>query len=123
MRKATDPAPGDGLGWDPVRTWLGTYDATTLARRDFRPAPASGTNPIYGYAVASDDTHTYLFGNSFDQNLADDGGFFGGPHSGQLMYLARVGRGDLTATPLYWTGASWSGSPPVSGRAPPCCPL
>ncbi len=31
----TPPAPGDGLPWHPVATWLATYDATTLTRLDF----------------------------------------------------------------------------------------
>ena len=127
QHKRPDPEPGDGLGWDPVRTWLATYDADSLARLDFQPAPNAGTSPIYGYAVASDDAHSYLFGNSFDQNLADDGGFFAGPFSGRLMYLARVPRGQLGASPEYWTGTGWSSSTkaarPFSDRFTPENPM
>ena len=45
MTKTADPAPPDGLGWVPVRTWLATYDAATLgahvvpARAGIRRAP------------------------------------------------------------------------------------
>ena len=93
MGKTADPRPPDGLGWVPVRTWLATYDTATLARTSFRPAPAAGVHPIYGYAVASDATHTYLFGNSFDQNLARQGGYRACPCSATAVYLARVPRG------------------------------
>ena len=120
MSKTADPTVPDGLGWVPVRTWLATYRTSDLARIAFRPAPASGTSPIYGYAVASDDAHSYLFGNSFDQNLARQGGYWSCPCSATVMWLARVPRGQLTAAPEYWTGSGWSGQPsdaqPISRR-------
>jgi hypothetical protein len=112
MRKdATDPGPGDGLGWHPEATWLAVYDARTLARLELRPAPDPGVAPIYGYAVASDDDHTYLFGNSFEQNLDREGGFVAGPHSATRTYLARVQLGALDAAPSYWTPTGWSSDP------------
>ena len=127
MRRTADPGPGDGLGWDPVVTWLAAYDADSLARTSFQRAPDAGVHPIYGYAVASDDDHTYLFGNSFDQNLADQGGFFGGPHSARLVYLARVPRGRLDERPEYWTGSGWSAAgaaaTPISDRFSPENPM
>ena len=91
--------------------WLAVYDADTLARLSFDRAPASGVNPIYGYAVASDGEYTYLFGNTFEQNLDREGGFHDGPHSGTRMFLARVPLGQLTATPEYRTDDGWSGDP------------
>jgi hypothetical protein len=97
------------LGWHPARTWLGTYDAASLARLEFVPAPNSGTAPIYGYAVASDADHTYLFGNTYDQNLARQGGWSAGPHSATTMWLARVPSGELAAAPEYWTARGWRG--------------
>jgi len=105
------PGPGDGLGWHPVRTWLATYDADTLARDRFEPAPNSDVTPIYGFAVASDETHTYLFGNTFDHDLARQGGFYGGPHSATAMWLARTPRGSLDSAPEYWTSTGWSADP------------
>ncbi len=104
------PGPGDGLGWHPARTWLATYDARTLQRLSFAKAPNSGTSPIYGYAVASDAEFTYLFGNTFEQNLVREGGFFGQRHSGTRMYLARVPRGRFGSAPEYRTADGWSAS-------------
>ena len=115
-----EPGFGDGLGWHPARTYLATYDATTLRRTGFSAAPNSGVAPIYGYAVASDNEYTYLFGNSFEQNLVREGGFHNGPHSATRMYLARVPLGRLGATPEYRTLDSWSASAgaavPISSR-------
>ncbi len=108
VKDGFDPGPGDGLGWHPARTWLATYDATTLAELDFRPAPNPGVTPIYGYAVSSDATYSYLFANTFEQNLAREGGFGHGPHSGTKMWLARVPRGQLGAAPEYRTATGWS---------------
>jgi hypothetical protein len=103
-----EPDPGDGLGWHPVRTWLAVYDATTLARLSFTAAPNPGVDPIYGYSVASDGEHTYLFGNTFEQNLTREGGFFGQRHSATAMYVARVPLGQLSATPEYRSGDGWT---------------
>jgi hypothetical protein len=58
--------------------------------------------------VASDTTHTYLFGNTFEQNLVREGGFWNGPHSASHMWLARVPRGQLLAPPEYRTATGWS---------------
>ena len=69
VRDGYDPPPGDGLGWHPQSVWIATYDAGSLARLSFGPAPNAGVAPIYGYAVDSDDDYTYLFGNTFEQNL------------------------------------------------------
>jgi hypothetical protein len=108
VKDAHDPGPGDGLGWHPASVWLATYDAQTLARIDFQPAANSGVSPVYGYAVASDDSYTYLFGNTFEQNFDREGGYFNGPHSGTRMYLARVARGRYTDAPEYRTADGWS---------------
>ena len=106
-----DPDPPNGLGWHPNRTWLGAYDLATLERTAFFLAPASGVAPIYGYAVSSDATHTYLFGNTFEQNLLREGGFWNGPHSATQMWLARVPRGKVAAAPEYRTADGWSPTP------------
>jgi len=100
--------PYDGLGWHPNSTWLATYDADSLARLDFRPAPNAGVQPVYGYAVSSDEEYTYLFGNSFDQNLYRQGGYANGPHSATAMWLARVPLGQLDEAPEYRTVEGWS---------------
>jgi len=115
VKDAGQPPAGDGLPWHPRRTWLATYDATTLARLSFVPAPGqpsavdrpAGPEPLYGYAVASDETHTYLFGNTYQQNLTREGGIWDGPHSATAMWLARVPRGRLDQAPDYWDGSGW----------------
>jgi hypothetical protein len=111
MQATPPPPPGDGIYRYPVRTWLGTYDRTTFARIRMRPAPNAGVRPQYGYGVASDRRHTYLFGNSNLLNLEREGGFYSGPHSATRMWLARVPRGRLGASPRYRTATGWSLNP------------
>jgi hypothetical protein len=116
VHDSADPPAGDGLPWHPVRTWLATYDALDLTRLYFAPAPgpttASSAPPVlYGYAVASDDAHSYLFGNTYQQNLMAEGGFWNGPHSATAMWLARIPKGELTSQPRYWTGSGWNVDP------------
>ena len=106
-----NPDPPDGLGWHPQRTYIASYEAETLQRTSFTLAPNSAAVPIYGYAVSSDDSHTYLFGNTFEQNLFREGGFWAGPHSARDMWLARVPRGRLTDAPEYRTSDGWSADP------------
>ena len=108
MSKDPDPSPGNGLGWHPRSAWLATYDAETLQRLDFAPAPNPDATPLFGYAVASAGDYTYLFGNSYDQNLGRQGGWANGPHSATRMWLARVPRGQLGAVPEYRTATGWS---------------
>ncbi|MEP6152964.1 MAG: hypothetical protein ABJ385_13845, partial [Ilumatobacter sp.] len=108
MRKdAVDPVPPDGLGWHPDATFVGTYDPNTMARLDFRMATQPGATPIYGYAVQSDAEFTYLFANTFEQNLSREGGWSNGPHSGTKMWLGRVPRGRIFDQPEYWTSRGW----------------
>jgi hypothetical protein len=120
VKDAYEPGPGDGLGWHPDSVWLSIYDATTLARRWFGPAADPGIAPIYGYAVASDGDFTYLFGNTFEQNLVREGGYADGPHSATQTYLARVPRGEFSTLPEYRTADGWSADAaaavPVSSR-------
>jgi hypothetical protein len=111
MKRNPLPPPGDGIYRHPVRTWLGVYDRATLTRIRMHPAPNDGVRPQYGYAVASDHRHTYLFGNSNLLNLEMQGGFYSGPHSATRMYLARVPRGRLGARPSYRTARGWSRDP------------
>jgi hypothetical protein len=108
VKDPVDPQPPDGLGWHPNRVFIGTYDPTTLARLSFLPAPDDGVDPLYGYAVASDAQYTYLFGNSFEQNLTREGGFWSGRHSATKMYLSRIPRGRFTAYPEYRTADGWT---------------
>ena len=112
--------PGHGITRHPVATWLASYDRSTLERLSFAPAPNPGVEPVYGFAVASDESHTYLFGNTNQLNFWRNGGYENGPHSATRMYLARVDRGQLDQEPAYWTGTDWSSSAadamPISDR-------
>ncbi len=105
------PPPGHGISRHPERVWLAEYDADTLARRSFEPAPNDGVFPSYGFAVASDSDYSYLFGNSNNLNFYREGGFYEGPHSATRMYVARVPRGEFDSDPTYWDGTGWSPSP------------
>jgi hypothetical protein len=108
MRKdPARPASAEGLPYAPVRTWIGAYRTTDLKKLWFRPAPDAGVQPIYGYSVASDDTYSYLYGNSYLQDWWREGGFWG-DHSAVHVYLARVPRGRLEAAPEYWAGWGWT---------------
>jgi hypothetical protein len=113
------PPTAEGLPYAAVRTWLGAYRTSDLSKLWFRPAADAAVSPIYGYSIASDDTHSYLFGNSYLQDWWGEGGFWG-RHSAVHMYLARVPRGLLEAAPEYWTGAAWSprrvDAAPISSR-------
>jgi hypothetical protein len=108
VKDVIDPSPPDGLGWHPAETWVATYDAVTLERLEFRRAANPGVSPVYGYAVESDDSHTYLFGNTFEQNLSREGGYWSGRHSATRVYLARVPLGRLSAAPEYRTSDGWA---------------
>jgi hypothetical protein len=111
MTKDPNPAPGNGLGWHPASAWLATYDATTLQRLSFNQAPNPSASRLYGYAVASAGAYTYLFGNTYDQNLERQGGWKAGPLSATRMWLARVPRGQLDTAPEYRTANGWSFDP------------
>jgi len=104
----TQPPVGDGLPWHPVATWLATYDTRDLTRLSFTKAPNPGNKPLYGYAVASDDNFSYLFGNTYQQNLSLEGGFWSGVHSATAMWLARVPKGQLNTAPQYRADKGWT---------------
>ncbi len=120
VRDQMEIGPLDGIALHPVATWLATYDVTTMQRLTFAPAPNPGVAPVYGYHVAQQDGWAYLFGNSFLQNLALEGGVEHGPHSATRNYLARVPAGRLDTAPAYWDGVGWSDDPaaavPISSR-------
>jgi hypothetical protein len=115
----TFPPDGWGLPWSPGRTWLATYRASTLERLAFQPAPDDGVDPVFGYALESDASYTYLFANSYEQDLQREGGWFAA-HSADAVYVARVPRSRLDQRPHYWDGTDWvadrAGAVPISQR-------
>jgi hypothetical protein len=88
---------------EPVATWMATIDATTLTLISFTPAPDDGPN-LYGWSVASNRDHTYLFGHCYRQFGF---GFLGHDPCTAEVYVARVPRGHLDDHPQYWNGNSW----------------
>ena len=113
--------PWDGPNVHPAGTWLATYDLASFTRLSFAPAPNPGVSPIVGFdAVDGPDGFTYLFGNSFLQNFAREGGYGNVPHSATVMTLARVPRGKLERAPEFRTATGWSSDPsnavPISSR-------
>jgi hypothetical protein len=113
------PRDGIGLPWFPAATWIGTYRTSDLTRLSFVPAPDSRVDPIYGYAVVDAGKYTYLFGNTYQQDLLREGGLFV-EHTAISMYVARVPKGGLDVKPTYWDGERWtadrSRAVPISKR-------
>jgi hypothetical protein len=105
----SDPpaGPGEGISRHPEAVWLAEYDANTLERKTFGLAPDPSVAPSYGFAVASDEQYSYLFGNSNLLNLTREGGL-DAPHSATRMYLARVPLGQFDHDPEYRTADGWS---------------
>ena len=90
----------------PVAVWLARFDAATFDVLSFAPAPASSATVVYGVAVESDDSFSYLFGWSYDQfNLPDPTS----PPPSQ-MFVARVPAKRFDLQPKYWNGIDWVAS-------------
>jgi hypothetical protein len=87
----------------PVAVWVARFDTATLDLISFAPAPVASANVVYGAAVESDASFSYLFGWSYDQfNLPDPTS----PPPSQ-MFVARVPRGRFDQQPRYWNGSDW----------------
>jgi hypothetical protein len=89
---------------EPVGTWLATVDPGSLQVIAFEPAPDPGPS-LYGWSVASDDDHTYLYGHCYRQFGYS---FIGHDGCTSAITVARVPGRDLTAPLTYWDGAGWS---------------
>ncbi|MEP7114265.1 MAG: hypothetical protein ABI862_13450 [Ilumatobacteraceae bacterium] len=90
----------------PVAVWIARFDAATLDLLTFAMAPASAGNVVYGSAVESDSSFSYLYGWSYDQfNLPDPSS----PPPSQ-MFVARVPVGRFDLQPKYWNGTDWVGN-------------
>lgn len=106
------PTPeSGGIIRHPASTWLAAYDAWTLERHYFGPAPNPGVDPQWGFAVESEGDYSYLFGNPNLLNPEMSGGLANGPHPATRNYLARVPRGELWHQPEYRTADGWSTDP------------
>ena len=87
----------------PVAVWVARFNVATLDLISFVPAPVSTAAVVYGSAVESDGTFSYLFGWSYDQfNLPDPTS----PPPSQV-FAARVPVGRFDLQPSYWDGDDW----------------
>jgi len=104
-----DRPPMAGPAIHPVATWLGIYDIDTLQRLSFELAPNTGVFPIVAFDAVDDPATgwTYLFGNSFLQNLPLEPNPPLGAHSATVTTLARVPLGRLDGAPQFWDGEGW----------------
>jgi hypothetical protein len=87
---------------DPV-----TLDVTSTAR------PGDASASLYGFSIASDATWTYLFAQCHRQ-FGFDPYIFVFAHDmacAPRVTVARVPRGDLLASPTYWTANGWRADP------------
>jgi hypothetical protein len=103
VEMANELGSGATDGAHPLSVWIARFDAATLEPLSFAPAPASAGNVVYGAAVESDPSFSYLFGWSYDQfNLPDPTS----PPPSQ-MFVARVPLGRFDQLPQYWNGSAW----------------
>ena len=110
----------------PVGVWTALFNAATFNLLGFAPAAAFAADIVYGAAVETDDSFSYLFGWSYDQfNVPDPTS----PPPSQ-MFVARVPAGRFDQQPRYWNGTNWSAnraavvpiSTDLSGAANPMQP-
>lgn len=97
---------------EPTATVVAIVEPTTLAvSATARPANASAA--LYGFAIESDSTWTYLFAHCHRQ-FGYDPYIYVYAHdfacAGRVT-VGRVPKGQLLATPTYWTGSGWRGDP------------
>ncbi|HZX53528.1 MAG TPA: hypothetical protein VFE86_02555 [Ilumatobacteraceae bacterium] len=103
VEMANEFGSGAAPGAHPVAVWLARFDSATLDLISFGPAPAASSDVVYGTAVDSDASFSYLFGWSYDQfDLPDSSS----PPPSQV-FVARVARGRFDLPPTYWSGAGW----------------
>jgi hypothetical protein len=100
---------------EPVATWVATIDPATLAVLGLEPAPDPGPG-MYGWSVASDDAHTYLYGHCYRQFGY---GFLGHDRCAAEVTVARTARGDLDGPLRYWDGEAWVADPAAAANIAP----
>jgi hypothetical protein len=100
---------------EPVATWLARIDPVTLALISFEPA-RDASAALYGWSVASDDRHTYLYGHCYRQF-----GFspIGHDACAADVTVARTALGALDAPLQYWNGTNWVDDPAAAVNIAP----
>ena len=103
VEMGNDSGTGAASGAHPISVWLARFDPATFDLLSFAPAPAPAGDVIFGAAVESDASFSYMFGWSYDQfNLPDPTS----PPPSQL-FVGRVPLGRFDLPPMYWNGAGW----------------
>ncbi len=104
--------PGYLTRAEPVSTVVAVVDSSTFEHRaTTRPGDASAS--LYGFSIESDSAWTYLFAQCHRQ-FGFDPYIYVVAHDmacAPRVTVARVPRGQLLATPSYWTGHGWSANP------------
>lgn len=88
----------------PVATWVADIDLDSLTVAALRPAPDPGDG-LFGWAVAADSEHTYLYANCYRQFGFGPMGH--APCAG-VVHVARLPAGAVDGTIEYWDGLGWS---------------
>jgi hypothetical protein len=103
VEMANERGGGAAPGAHPVSVWVARFNSSTFDLISFAPAPASAADVVYGSAVVSDSSFSYLYGWSYDQfDLPDPSS---PPPS--TMFVARVPVGRFDLQPAYWNGSAW----------------
>jgi len=104
--------PGYLTRTEPTATSVAIVDSATFeVRSTARPGDASAS--LYGFSIESDSTWTYLFAQCHRQ-FGFDPYIFVYAHDmacAPRVTVARVPRGELLASPAYWTGSGWRADP------------
>lgn len=100
---------------EPVATWLATVDPSSLKVITLEPATDPGPQ-LYGWAVASDQAYTYLYGHCYRQFGF---GFLGHDPCTSSVTVARVAGHDLRSPMQYWDGRRWTTDPATAANIAP----
>ncbi len=112
MAEMVERGPGYLSRVEPISTVVAGVDIDSLEVVVF-DAPANASAALYGWSIESDSTWTYLYAQCHRQ-FGYDQYIYVYAHDRQcssIVTVARVPRGQLLATPTYWTGSGWRPDP------------
>ncbi|MEP7202010.1 MAG: hypothetical protein ABI894_05335 [Ilumatobacteraceae bacterium] len=106
LEMVNEQGSGAATSAHPVAVWIARLNVATFDLLSFAPAPTSSAEVVYGAAVETDGSFSYVFGWSYDQfNLPDPTS----PPPSQ-MFVARVPPGRFDLQPTFWNGTGWVAS-------------
>ncbi len=112
MAEMVERGPGYLSRVEPISTVVAGVDIDSLEIEVYG-APANASAALYGWSIESDSTWTYLYAQCHRQ-FGFDPYIYVYAHDTQcagIVTVARVPRGQLLATPRYWTGSGWASDP------------